>query len=784
MSGSDDVYRTGNPFPSSPVVQLRVLPHRGQPNARTLEPPVNVGTRAFATLEAQTSEYLDRQEEVITRGRAVALIGPVGLGKTHLARSVVATAQAQNLPLWVIDQPSLDMGRVYRNQLSAGYEDRNTRAAFEAVVARYHAHVTAAVMEDDAPPGLDEHARREFIQLLEDDELDSQKVAQSFELDRERIHRHLRAQLREITADRQFAAALALLTDRRFNLDVWTWLTGGPPAPSLVERGITAPIDGVAGVFDALTVYSFLHGQVGKPYLLVVDNLDEVLGWADPERNAFLNSFETLVNTCVNRGGLLVLCITPEPWSKLPPGLHERILQIWPDRMSRTETADLVRAYVARRPPPGAGGGAPFAPFTARALDELTVIGNGVPRQVLKTCRRAWQLMGAPGETRRRIDDTVIHDAARELNEHRPLPDVRQAVARKLAEAQWQREVRPREVDDWSPDDLARVAFWVRVGEHAGIAILVVPSILIDSEAEDIAATARAARAAFPANACQVLVVVNGVVSRALHGKVAQDTGSAPVSAEALDERLGKALDRLADRLRDATQRGQLSDVWERLENMSAEQRTVLATVTRLDERLAGRDAVAAAGPRGDRVETAAERDLPRPVRARFARAHAALEALSDPTAEISRVLGVDAEGRALVGDHPRRLAFGPEQLTALGMASAVDRLLRAFRDSVAGWWRVAAGRPGALGPELRDSLFVLCRSFEISMEVLRPFVPGAEPAEFTARAAAAARRAEAQDTLNRLADAVLADLLAATGEATGGLTGGLTGGQAPPAVR
>ena len=333
MSGTDDVFRTGNPFPSSPVVQLRVLSRRGQPNARTLEPPVNVGTRAFATLEAQTSEYLGRQEAVTTRGRAVALIGPVGLGKTHLARGVVTTAQAQNVPLWVIDQPSPDMGRVYGNQLMAGYRGpqhvRRLRGRGRALPRPRHrggdGGRRATRSRRAHPPGVHRPVAGRRTGLAEG-----------------------RAELRlrpgahppssagaaaEITGHRQFATALALLTDRRFNRDVWTWLKGGAPVGSLVDRGITAPIDGVAGVFDALTVFGFLHGQVGKPYLVVVDNLDEVLESPDHERNAFLNSFETLVNTCVDRGSLLVLCITPEPWSRLSAGLHERILQIWPDRI-------------------------------------------------------------------------------------------------------------------------------------------------------------------------------------------------------------------------------------------------------------------------------------------------------------------------------------------------------------------------------------------------------------------------------------------------------------------
>ncbi len=779
MSESDGTFRTGNPFPSSPAVQLRVLAHDGQIGEPTFDPPVSVGTRAHATLRRQVDEYLDGSEEPTGRGRALALIGGLGLGKSHLAREVATEVRARNsgIPLWVIDQPSMDMGRVYRNQLTALYDDRNARDAFESVVAEFHAHVTAEAIEADTPNWLDEQTRQDFIRQLHNNELDSEKVVQSFGIDEELIHRHLRTRLRENTDHRQFSAALALLLDRRFNLHVWNWLTGRKPAQALVERGINAQIDGTDGVFDALTVFGFLHGQVGRPYVLVVDALEEVLEWPALERSVFLNGFERLVNTYVNRGGLLVLCIQPEPWSRLSPGLHERILQIWPDRMTSQETAELVGAYLSRRHPERARPGDPGALFTAPALEELTEIGTGVPRQILKTCRQAWQLMENPRETRSVIDDTVIHDATRQLNEQRSMSDVHAVVERVLGEAQWRRESRPEEAVRAADPVLENVAYWVRVGREAAIAILVVPSILVRAEVLGIAAVARAARGAFPADSCQTLVLVNGLVSRSKRDDVAQYTGTAPLLVGDPDftRLLDQAVELLAKRLESARQGSQASDVWERLQTMAAQQATLLASIREVDAKLG--DDVRPVQAQRDTVEAAVDQVLPETVRADFAGAHAALDVLAGPPGEIARVFTVDGSGRA--GTRPRRLAFGQRQLASLGLVAAVDGLLRAFRDGVADWRRAVAERTGGLSQELRDSLFVLCRSFEISMEVLPPFETGAGPADsadFTTRTTTAIHRAEAQETLNRLAESVRTDLLAATE--------GVTGNQAPPAAR
>lgn len=769
MIVTDETFQPDNPFPSSPVVQLRVLPLRGAAAAGSPDLPVSVGTRAHTTLWDQVTEYLERAEETTTRGRVLALIGNLGLGKSHLAQGVATGVRETDpaIPVWVIDQPSRDMGAAYRDQLAAMYEDGDARRAFEAVVEAYHARVTAAALEEDRR-GLDDRTRREFVQQLRNDELDSRKVVHGLGIDEELIHRHLSEHLREVTGNRQYATALALLLDPRFQEDVWHWLKGGPPGTILAERGIGTRIDGILGVFDALTVFGFLHGQAGRPYVLIVDALESALRWPPHEREDFLNGFESLVNSYANRGGLLVMCTQPEPWSELPPGMHERVLQIWPDRMDRAQTEQLVDAYLRRHGSlhGTAAGTRPL--FTPDAFHELTEIDNGVPRRILKTCRRAWQLMARPGETRTAVDGTLVHDAVRALNEQRAMPDVHETVERALTEVQRPQETRPPEVARSADPDLDRVTFWVRVGEHAAIAILVVPSVLVDGEIGGIDTVSRAARAAFDGG-CRTLVVVNGSVSRTMRNQIAQYIGTAPllIGEPRFDELLRKAVTTLADRLADARQGGREADLWQRLAAMSAEQTRVLESVRHLGTVLerggGGRPALPheEAGP-----------PLPAAVGARFADARAAVEALFEPPAGIRQVFTVDASGRPLAGERPRRLTFEPRQLESLGLLSAVDRLLTAFRDSVDGWWRVAGRRTGGPGTQLRDSLSVLCRSFEISMEVL----PALEPVGVTPGTAAAARRADARDLLNRLGESVLTDLL--------GSAGGVTDGEAPSAGR
>lgn len=754
MTGPDGTSRTANPFPVSPVVQLRVVAPTRAAGATAEEAPVSIPTPVWQRLWGQVEEYLEHPEEATTRGRALALVGELGRGKSHLARQVVShvLGRDESVPVFVIDRPGDDLTGLYRDQLTAMFEDRDARAGFERVVETYHAQVTADALADDDSTGLDEGTRAEFVRQLRRDELDSRKVVRSFEINEDVIHRHLRRELREVVGHKQFAAAFALLLDLRFRDLVWDWLAGGRPDRALAERGITQPIAGVRGVLDALTVFGFLHGQVGRPYLLVVDALDEAV-----ERREFLRPFESLVDTYVNRGGLLLLTTLPESWSGLPRGLRERVLQIWPPRMSRAETEQLVAAYVRRRRPgrerePDARE--PL-PFTRAALDQLDEISDGVPRQILRICRRAWRLSDgrAAAGAARVIDAGVIHHAVRVLTELRAAPDVREEVERALAADQWPHEREPLEVRRTADPRLDRVSYWVRVGERDAVALLLVPSVLDDGEVGDIAAVAAAAAAAFDGG-CRLLVLVNGTVSRTRFDRLAQRIGTAPllVGDERFAATLRRAVRTLADRLASVRQGGGVATMGERLGTLAEQQSAVLEAVRRMEatQRHGTTSAV-----------SEEERLLPAAVADRFAAAERALRTLGRPPRRVGEVFALDDQGRPLGGTRPSRLTFDTDQLAGLGQVAAVEHLLRAFRSGVADWRRATARGAGPLGPELAQSLFVLCRSFEISLEVL-PLLGGPLPSGPAAGPQDADGRARAHELLNGLAEGVRADLLAA----------------------
>jgi len=319
---------------------------------------------------------------------------------------------------------------------------------------------------------------------------------------------------------------------------------------------------------------------------------------------------------------------------------------------------------------------------------------------------------------------------------------------------------------------LEQVHFWVRVGRHGTIALLVVPSILVDAEVANIAAIAGTARAAVRDGECQILVLVNGLISWPTRDRIAQYTGSAPllVGEAEFDRLLDRALRRLAERLETAQQGGRIGDLWERLQTMSAQQSALLESVRTIDARLADPATAVrwaaveapAAGPGIAPVGTG----LPEAVLAHFARARGALRTLTDASVDLGLLPGTDASG-GRVPARPRRISFAPQQLNALGLMAAVQRLLDVFQQGMADWW----GSVPEPDRPTDDGLFALCRSFEISMETLPlfespPSGPSGRTGDFAQRTLAAIRRAEAVDTLDTLAESVRAEVLALGGPA------------------
>ncbi|MBB4705210.1 hypothetical protein [Sphaerisporangium siamense] len=814
MNPKDDrVDPRDNPFPSVPIARLTgssdLLPV-GLQGGRV---PITVETGAIAAMRAQLDAWRRQRLNVPSVGRALAVVGDLGTGKSHIARDLAHTVMTRPGPaapvLWLIDEPVWDFGQIYRERLVTDLKDQ--KSVFYEVLLDYYSDVTAESLAGSR--SLDSIAAG-----LKGRDLDPQAVIDALNLSEAAIRADLERRLQGLTEHGKFASALALLQIPGFQNAVWEWFMGHPPSDILRERGIDSPIDDVSSVFEALAVFAFLYGRAGRRFILVVDMLEKVLEWPIDRRTAFVQAFEKLVNVYVSVGGLLVFCVVPDALGMLGEGVQERIRPIRTTALTDEETVELTRRYLERArgtrgaaldapgpepdvpaappPVPGAPEEAPadLAPFTVGSLRYIRSLAGGVPRRVLKICHHAWAQAArrSPGDGPSVVDEVIVRDAVRATFETATLEQVRASI-RSVLELESRRfEPSPVRFSARPAGEAGKVDFWIPVGRQgAAIAVLTTDSVMQSSQVERLERIVWAARKDTGAAPCQPLVVVNGYLSPALRQRIAELTDAQPVvySDRDFTLTLREAVRELARRLEAADRDGVLDVIRSRVEDISYQQTTVLDYLQRIDGRVEQADAASARRlgellrslpaepePRERRREhahpRAARHRMPEDVERHFDRAFDAIGLMSGVPATFRDVFTVDETAAADV--RPRRLGFTMDEFQAVGVAVLLEKLLEAFRDSVAAWLEqadAARSLPGETVPTTAQErrLRTICRSYEITAEMLPvfrlesmaafgPFTEGPEPIEHASRTF---RRAEAEDALSRLGERVLAAAMA-----------------------
>ncbi|MDX3749386.1 hypothetical protein [Streptomyces sp. AK08-02] len=726
-----------NPFPLIPVVRLGPSSDLGEARVRAANSGnAHIDTPLIADIDALVDDYFAPPAAGGRRGRAIALVGDFGLGKSHALRRTYQTMQTRHpeAATWIVDEPAQDMGRLYRDRLRGPGDTEQGKRSFEELVRDYYAYVTAGWVgtdDDDPRRGTLEDIAAGLLRR----ELDPDKVVSALRYDPEVIHADLRGRLGDVTEHRRFSTALALLLEPPFNRMVWNWLNGAEPAEPLRERGIIEAIGpagehpdlaaGIDRVFDALAVQGFLHGRVSRPYVLLLDSLEKVLDWPDANRRAFMDAFERLINIYTSLGGLLVFCTSPDGLRALRQSVHERVVQLWPTGLDENRTRELVAGYLAtgdeatgvatgEEPPPTG----PFDDEALRLLHELT---EGVPREVLKTSRLAWQLSeesaaadDASGEpVVRRVPGATMLRAVRELHERVSYQRVMGDVHDALDLGQWRIASR-----DPVPARLTRsaggreeVLYWLSPAPNAYIAVVYARSLLLADDVERIVTQVNGLRGAVRPGRFEALLVVNGLVSHAMQDRLGRSIGSRPLVYRqgGFPKKVNEALLQLERRLVEEGREEDLAELGERMRRNLAQQTAHLDEMRR---NLAAMTLEVRPGASGVPREVAeavrpvpgAEpaEELPGPVWRRFRDALAMLESVTRRVA-----------GRTM----NRRTAASAAELSVLGCATLVRALTEDFRGAVATWAR--ATTPGTPTEVQLSELRRICREYESAVEVL-----------------------------------------------------------------
>ncbi|MDF5758187.1 hypothetical protein [Spongiactinospora sp. TRM90649] len=655
-------------------------------------------------------------------GRALAVVGDYGSGKTHLAIGIRETsAEFPDAKILAIDASQRRFGYLYRNTIL----DMLGKADVRDLVTDYFSEVVASTLDEiqifrTVAPGIAAGLRERTI--------DPEKVVASLHLSAPALQNDLRRRLRTEVEYAKFGRALALMATDRYADAVWEWLSGEPPAEELRALGVRDRIASDLDAYDALSVLTFLYGRKNRRVVLIVDEYEKLLGHPGEWNVSSVNAFEQLIKVFIDVGGLLVFCGMPESLYKLPQSIHQRIGITRLSPLTADETLRLLRK---RRSP-----GQPDV--SLEIADYIRALTGGVPRMSLTLHRRAVDLAEEQGSEL--ITPAIVRAAVRRHYERASMDYLLAAIRRLIEAGGWDFHT------DVMLDENTTIDFWLSRGEGgAGVAVLTSSSLLRAEDVEGLREQIEAVRVATPS--AEIIVVVNGYVSTTLQGAISHLIGRQPVVFD--EARFGddfRTVTHNAVRRLDRGERGYtLESLSRNLERLSLQQSSTQSMLEALSGSVGSLHSSLAARATGEEAPRSLAPALPPPVAEHFDRALASVSALGTIDAGL-RAGFADPAG---AGARLRRRLASRELFEAVGVAVLLRRLVETFRDRVADYIqtvRLAGGHLPVITRAQEEELRLICRTYEATAEALpllrldslaltAPSAPTAGPVELATRA-------------------------------------------------
>ncbi|MEU0520615.1 hypothetical protein [Streptosporangium sp. NPDC006007] len=729
-----------NPFPMTPAVLL------GDFHALT-----TVRTESVTLATDYVTDYLDyalgavRRAETVGRGRCLAITGKLGAGKSHLLGhlstrlppSVPADPAMPGVHAFTIGGPFGRFLTIYREKLITALD----REEFSRIVQVYHADATVRMLKRL-------NASEEIIAPVRDLRTPSWQVARRYHLSEDEIRRNMHERLREVIDTDDLAAHLSLLDFPENPGAIWEWLNCKAPDQALIERGIDEPIDSDAKAFTAFAMLTFLYGRAGRPFALVIDELEKMMqetGDSPSWHVETLQAFERLVNVFIDTGGLIVLCVLPESLRKFSGGLYQRVLVQPVSPFTRADTVKLIKEYVDADAPVW------FSPSAMYAVADLS---DGNPRLILDLCRRTWDLACRP-DRRVEITPEMVRRAIRAKFEA-PRSSIVSGEVRQVLEANGWVYDSPDEDDEFHVP---------RGTKGAAITVLIIDSLLHDAALNR--AVRRIEGILASADGQEVIVVVNGYLRAGDRMEISRKISRQPM---AFDHHLFR--ENLQSQLLEAhrlLEEAGHETVWESIRDevlrVGAQQTYTQSMVERLAADIEWLRGPMGAGLLSSAVPDARER-LPAEVRGHFDRAFRAVETLSGVGSLFDDTFLTPRQGPPPT--RPRRLA-SRELFESAGVAMVFHKLLQAFVEAVASWLDTVTRFPSAAAEQQIERLRGICHCYEVTAEVLplarlAAFESGRETTGLAEQGARSSQRREAVDALTNLGLRVQESVLAEAG--------------------
>jgi hypothetical protein len=708
------------------------------PFSPTAVAKVSESTNMISVETASTAEalrYLDAYLRVPGGpGYVLAVQGDYGSGKTHLAVGLLnrVTAWEQEDPAGRRARPVyLDAAERFRDLYSRFVKGLPENEVY-IKIREYYADTVAERLGDDAMAAqIKNHLRMP--------EADIEQISTTFGLSEHSLIRALREKLADVTDDESFATVLSLLVRPGFRRPAWQWLTGEPPHPLLVERGVEGSIDTEASAIEAFGVFAKLYGHRGDRFVLVIDELGKLIPSPKSGSSAAeLSAFQHLLESFESANAMLVLVGLRESLDLIVGGPRQRVSAFI--TMSRFEVPTTRKFIELSLDRVRDWEGDPLYPFTPEAVQEIVDLTYGNPRRIGLYCRRLFHDSIREGARPEVITAAAVRRVASEHFGADRQQQVTVAVQATLEAQRWEYH------RDYfvSAETGSKVDYWIPAGD-AGCALFLAESVTERADAEGLTWRAQFVRQRSPR--CEMLLVVSEALAPEYRNALTEAFGREPLiyQPNSFAEDLASLVKSLRYRLGQENGGDALAELRNRVDLLTGNQSRIHDT---LEQVIGGLRALQESSDRGigdmrrdlhgmSKSVTAVARQathasdpgLPEAVATVFDDRLDALSALEVLPELVERLFAQQAtaapEARETLASIRAATGMGRDQsaTSALGVAATLRTLTAGFRLSIGEWFHTSAPDPDRRLPATSlEKLDVLCEAYDAVYEYLPTF--------------------------------------------------------------
>jgi hypothetical protein len=344
-------------------------------------------------------DYLRTYGTIGATGRAVALNGEHGSGKSHTIRHLVeritnGSWQRQGVCPAVklaVRVEGADFVTVYRQLMS--------QLDLELLVSAARKSFAALAGEEWVEKASSDAAKGMIQNRLDSDSGAAMDAFRRYLVDRDAVDaKQARdfGKLGEGRVDFQRAVPFILSDNNELAKLAHLWLIGVPLAEEdRLKLGVTGNIDAVEVCKSALELVATLFNRGGRPLLIFIDQYEKLIKEATPEQFAAnLAMMRRFVEVLPKENALFLIAGTEDAWSRFTEDLKDRFRPglVTLPRLEREQTTEVIAAYVDSARPAELRGSAkdPF-PFADDAVEALHRFSRGTLRLLLQSARTLFE---------------------------------------------------------------------------------------------------------------------------------------------------------------------------------------------------------------------------------------------------------------------------------------------------------------------------------------------------------------------------------------------------------